>query len=204
MAPTEDSNHEEWDLLYAAGLPVPRIAELTGALPGTIHRHFEGRRIADPSLVAKRAAAPKGPSKAWRKNLESLRDFISKYGRFPAIRGEEAGEQQLYGWLAAQRHALISQTLGWSKMQAMSVLGDWVTTDLEREWERRWHERLGQVVDFTAEHGRMPSYRHVEAGIERTLGIWGATQHHETLHGRISVERLAKLDAELPGWRRNR
>lgn len=202
MAQIADSNHEEWDRMYAAGLPVPRIAELTGSRVGTIHRHLEGRRAIDPALAAARSTAPRGPSKVWHRHLAELRDFIATHGHYPTIHGTKDREASLYVWLADQRHSHLAQTLGWAKAREMGVLGDWITTDLEREWDRRWREQLGRVVEFVAEHGRLPRHPKTTTEAEHILGIWIATQHHKTLHQEILHWRLKALNSALPGWRK--
>lgn len=202
MAQVADSNHEEWDRMYAAGVPVPRIAELTGSRIGTIHRHLEGRRTIDPDLVVARAAAPRGPSKVWRLHLAELRDFIATHGRYPTIHGTEDHELFLYRWLSDQRKAHLAQALGWAKAREMGILGDWITTDLEREWDRRWREQLGRVVEFVAEHGRLPRHPKATTETEHVLGIWLATQHHKTHHREILPWRLVAIDIAVPGWRK--
>lgn len=204
MMHVEDSLHPEFDAMYGVGLPVSQIVELTGARAATIHRHIEGRRAIDPSLALARAAAPRGPTKVWRKHFAELRNFLATYGGFPAAHGPEAGEPRLYRWLSEQRCALVAQTLGWAKMEAMTPLGDWTTTDLELERDRRWRARLGQVVQFWAEHGRLPRLASAKDEPEHSLAIWIATQHNATLHRHIPAERLAALNQALPGWRKER
>lgn len=146
-------------------------------------------------------ALPGPYTKLWHSHLLELRDFIATTGHFPARSGTVPREAALYVWLTALRSAFTGLTLGFDKAQAMSILGDWMTPDREIEGERRWWERLGQVEEFVAEHGRHPRYRHIEPGAERVLGVWVATQKHDLLHGTLSAERIVALDERLPWWR---
>lgn len=204
MVRHDDGAHPEWDLLYAKGVPPARIAALAGARVGTVKRHLERRRAADPGLAAGHTAALRSPSEHWLLRLAELVAFIGMHGRFPVIRGSERGEASLYGWLAEQRHALVAQKLTWRQAEALGVLGDWVTTDRERAEDARWRQRLGEVVEFFAEHGRWPRHRTATSGLEHGLGIWLQTQGIETLHGRILPWRLEALNEGLPGWRKAR
>lgn len=201
MVQHDDSAHPKWDLLYAEGLPPARIAALVGARVGTIKRHLERRRAVDPGLAVEHNTALRSPSEQWLLRLAELVAFIEVHDRYPIIRGIEQGEASLYGWLAAQRHALLAQKLSWRQAEALGVLGDWVTTDRERAEDARWRRRLGEVVDFFAEHGRWPRHRTAESELEHGLGIWLQTQGIETHHGRIMHWRFEALNEALPGWR---
>lgn len=46
------SLHQEWDLMYRRGLSVRQIAELCGAVRGTVDRHLRSQKLRDPSLGA--------------------------------------------------------------------------------------------------------------------------------------------------------
>lgn len=199
-----ESPHPEIDRLYASGTPVPRIAELVRIREGTVRRHLERRRRVDPELAVARAAAPKGASVIFYRHRDELRDFVARHARFPRIRGTEDGERSLYVFLSEQRHAFLRQELGWERAAALGVLGDWVTTDDEVERERHWQGRLGEVVAFLAEQGRMPRHPKTTDPLEKTLGIWLATQNDLAHRGSILPDRLLALDAAVPGWRRGR
>jgi hypothetical protein len=201
----EDGAHPEWDQLYAAGVPATRIAELAGAKVPTVKRHLERRRAQDPELAAKHHAAPRKPGRQWHRRLLELRDFIATHGRYPAIHGREAGEASLYGWLCAQRHALVTQTLGWERARELGeLLGDWVTTDLEREQDTQWRQRLDDVAVFVAGQGRLPRHRPFTTKAESSLSIWLQTQNNHALHKRLAQWRLTALEEEVPGWRKPR
>lgn len=201
----EDGPHPEWDQLYAAGVPATRIAELAGAKVPTVKRHLERRRALDPELAAKHHAAPRKPGRQWRRRLLELRDFIATHARYPTIHGREAGEASLYRWLCAQRHALVTQTLGWERARELGeLLGDWVTTDLEREQDTQWRQRLADVAGFVAGQGRLPRHRPVTTKAESSLSIWLQTQNNHALHMRLAQWRLEALEEAVPGWRKPR
>ncbi|PYI65758.1 hypothetical protein CVV68_17090 [Arthrobacter livingstonensis] len=198
----DDSAHPEWDQMYVAGLTAARIADLTAARIGSVKRHLERRRRVDPALAVGRAEAPRRPSQDWRKRLFELRDFIATHGRYPTIHGAQRDEKRLYVWLSAQRHALLAQNLGWERAKELGILGDWVTTDLERELDAHWLQRLNEVVEFMDTHGHRPRHRPAKSELESTLSIWLQTQNSEVLHGRIVQWRHEALNESLPGWRR--
>lgn len=198
-----ESPHPDWDAFYAAGTPVPRIAELVGIREGTVRRHLERRRRVDPGLVEARAAAPTGASSTWYRHRDELRNFVATHGRFPASRGAEVGERALYVFLSEMRSAHLRQELGWQKAAALGCLGDFIATDLEVERDLHWRERLAEVVAFVGREGRMPAHRGTE-GEEHSLGLFVVTQKNMAAAGRISEERLVRLDEALKGWRRGR
>lgn len=198
-----DSPHPEWDEMYSAGFPIARIADLVGVGVKTVQRHLEGRRPADPDLPIGGVGRIREPSVIWLRRLDQLRDFIAKHGRYPTNHGTEEAEVSLYGWVIAQRHAFVTQTLGWSKARELGVLGDWVTTDMNRTLDEHWRQRLGEVADFIAENGRLPRNRTAKSELERVLGIWLQSQNQDILHERIMQWRREALHETLPkGWRK--
>jgi hypothetical protein len=64
--------------------------------------------------------------------------------------------------------------------------------------EKRWLMMLGILEEFTSREGqaRVPT-RHIEGPFH--LGAWVANQKHVYRLGKLSAERIARLEA-LPGW----
>ena len=169
------SPHADWDRLYAAGMPVPRISKVVGVREGTVRRHVERRRRVDPELVNARAAAPKGASVTFYQHRDELRDFVATHARYPRIQAEDVGERRLYVFLSEQRSAFLRQELSWECAAVFGCLGDWITTDGEVERERHWRERLAEVVASVDREGQRPRHRGT-SGAVLTLGLCVVTQ----------------------------
>ena len=79
-----------------------------------------------------------------------------------------------------------------------------MTTDLEKELDTQWRQRLAEVAAFVAGQGRLPRHRPVTTQAESSLSIWLQTQNGHALHKRLTPWRLEALDATVPGWRKPR
>ena len=81
----------------------------------------------------------------------------------------------------------MAQTLGWERARELGeLLGDWVTTDLEKELDTQWRQRLAEVAAFVAGQGRLPRHRPATTQAEGSLSIWLQTQNNHALHARLN------------------
>jgi superfamily II DNA or RNA helicase len=146
----------------------------------------------------------------------ALENFIKREGNSLVPPDYQEGEIQLGKWVSRQqsRHrtgrmsnerALLLESLPgwvWVKIQATPrTIRDKpipVYGQMKADNEKRWLMMLGILEEFTSREGqaRVPT-RHIEGPFH--LGAWVANQKHVYRLGKLSAERIARLEA-LPGW----
>lgn len=197
--------HPEWDLMYSQGLTVRRIAELCGAVKGTVDRHIRLQKKRDPSLQANHERnlppAKSRPATAlWLANLEAVKHFEEQHGRYPTSKNPDREARRLARWLTEQRARLKAGTLSNQKQERMAALHDWEATQRPRIDAERWQQRLDQLIIFRAEHQRWPRHRNSESEHERVLGVWLHSRRQEAYRGAMPNERREALNEAVPGW----
>ena len=147
---------------------------------------------------------------------ESLRRWIESHnGRLPKRGDKLACGFGIGPWLYKQRDQLKSQRLegvqisalddaapGWRINMALSpesLCKRPSATELERE--NRFTLILGKAAALVAKLGRFPCHNGVDNKNDPVAKWLGNLQRRESC-GRLSVERVQRLDHTLPGWRR--
>lgn len=197
--------HPEWDLMYSQGLTVRRIAELCGAVKGTVDRHIRIQKQLDPNLQANHEKnVPPVTSRPltalWLANLESMKHFREQHGRYPTSKNPDHEARRLARWLTDQRARLKAGTLSNQKQEHMAVLPDWEASQRPRIDAERWQQRLDQLIIFMAEHQRWPRHRNFDSENQRVLGVWLHSRRQEASRRTLPKNREAALDEAVPGW----
>lgn len=134
----------------------------------------------------------------WEARVARLREHLATTGRPPrdAANAPEA-ERAVARWLKRQRELLRTGALPERRLRHLdSVVPGWRDprgTD--------WHGTAVAVGLHLAETGAYPSPSAHDAA-ERRLATWLRTQRRAEASGRLSPERLAWLELNLPSWRR--
>ena len=130
----------------------------------------------------------------WDDNFELLEVFITREGnsRVPARHVENG--VQLGGWVSEQRTARARSRLSPDRIDRLEAVPGW-------SWHPKadqWGHTIALLEQFVARegHARVP-IKHVEDDVR--LGSWAGTQRTEFRRGRLSPERVARLEA-FPGW----
>lgn len=131
--------------MYQQGLTVKRIADLCGAVKGTVDRHIRIQREKHPELqTAHEANRPaKKPLPASPISLASLaavEAYQRQHGAYPTLQNPDKEIRRLAGWLSNQRARHRAGRLTSEKLERLAALPDWdmpqrIKADAER-WER--------------------------------------------------------------------
>lgn len=124
----------------------------------------------------------------WRARLDRLTAWIDTHGAFPRRTAGE--ERSLCLWLAEQRRFDRAGTLTDSRRRELA--------EIPGALLQRIPDRLGQLAEFHAGHGRLPKTTSPDPA-ERSLGFYLVHNLRVSIRtGRISAERLARARA-IPG-----
>jgi hypothetical protein len=135
------------------------------------------RRAGASSVIRGSAAAPQSAA--------SIR---------PRLPGMAENGDRLGSWVVRQRQLRVGGRLSTSRVRRLEALPGWVWDSNEADWERGF-AALRQFVTREG-HARI-SKTYVEGGYR--LGAWAGVQRVAYNDGRLSDERIARLEA-LPGW----
>lgn len=142
---------EEWEMIYARGLSVPRIAALCHAPANTVRHYLQAAVKRNAGLGQDHQANqpdPQRPSLEWRNKLDELEAFLTANGRFPwtSLSAPEV-ERRLGKWIVWQRRAHHGGTLSDGQVNALDRLGDWTTPERKHANDRHWHHQLTALED---------------------------------------------------------
>ncbi len=138
----------------------------------------------------------------WRSYLTVLAEFVEREGhaRVPNLHEERVGRarDRLGAWVVKQRMARRRGKLSREMIDELDALGfDW--NPLETDFERG----LAALTQFVARegHARVPQ-GHAEPlnGEDYPLGDWVINLRHDRRGGRVSAERVERLDALGFDW----
>lgn len=192
--------------MYRDGLSRARIAELAGALPGTVGYHLGVARAADPGLETahEKAAAPKTTRVTYQglTRMKELIAFVQATSRYPSQYATDPYERTLASWLKRRRSDAHAGTLAPAYSEALSVLPDWERTERTPQTvasQARWQDRLAALTAYRASGKDWPLYRGT-AGEQHQLGVWLHRQRFERRRGELDPAKAAALDTAVPGW----
>ncbi|WP_028245550.1 helicase associated domain-containing protein [Pseudoclavibacter soli] len=119
-------------------------------------------------------------------HLDNVVAFRTEHGRLPKNR-EPEGQ-----WLQHQRRAARKGSLPPERRSLLDQqLPGWNDTNAPQR--HPFENHLANVAVFRAEHGRFPKQSEPE-------GMWLNEQRKSARRGKLSPERRALLDQQLPGW----
>lgn len=137
----------------------------------------------------------------WKARLHQYREFTERHGRIPKVGARGIREHRLAVWMRNQRSAARTGAT-WLTPERIELL-DVTIPNWDSESDRRtWDERMEQASQFYAKQQRLPSTKG-NSDLERTLGWWLVKTRRwlRDSDPRLTVDRLATLDLNLPPWR---
>jgi hypothetical protein len=144
------------------------------------------RSLADEMLAAK-----------WRRNAEALGRYNVETGGWPSAHAGSAEVRKLAQWMNTQRG--YSADFG-SPDELDRVATGWRGPDKHLEWAAK----AAAAGAFYATNGRLPGLVSGDAGDERRLSRWLATQRSASTGGAgagaWTKRRARELDELVPGW----
>ena len=137
---------------------------------------------------------PRGTQLTWDECLNKLTKYKAEHGHcnVPQKQGS------LGNWVREQRRTHKKGKLSEERVQKLDALG-FVWDPLSTQ--PTWDERLGELMNFNAKHGHC----NVPQG-QKPLGTWVDNQRTAYKKGKLSGERVQKLDAlgfvwnSVPSW----
>jgi hypothetical protein len=131
---------------------------------------------------------------AWDVGFGALESFVAREGHanVPALHSE--GDFNLGTWVQNQRTSLKKGRLSQDRIARLDAVAGWVWDLFDTAWEEGY-ECLRSYVSREG-HARVPT-RHKED--DYSLGKWVTHQRTDWKAGRVSPDRIARLEA-LPGW----
>ncbi|ELT42971.1 helicase associated domain-containing protein [Arthrobacter nitrophenolicus] len=199
----------EWVQMYRQGVPVSRIAVLSGAAEATVRYHLQIAARSEPSLRGEHARAVQPvPKKQDERGLKNVADIVALYrteGRLPSSKSASMRERSLESWLAAKRQQSQNGTLSPAYRDGLREIPGWDTPRRQKEQrEELWNQRFTELLDFRAAGNDWPLHKEAPSEQERLLGVWLHSQRITYRDGTLRQDREARLNTELPGWRRGR
>jgi superfamily II DNA or RNA helicase len=127
---------------------------------------------------------------AWEKMFGALIDYKKRFGNCNVPQGWNE-DQKLGRWVSTQRRLRKKDQLSPERMSRLSELG-FVWDRLDGAWERAWVQRYQELVAYKNRFGdcNVPK-RWCE---NTTLGLWCGTQRAEYKKGKLTPERINRLE----------
>ncbi|MGP5689972.1 hypothetical protein [Glutamicibacter ardleyensis] len=191
-------------MMYAAGLTVREISDLSHWQCTTIHAHFQSRERYAPGTRAAHEAAldARGvdrPTVSWRKLLAEVLEFQEALGRLPHHKGDDT-ERRLHRWILNQGRAYRNGEMSAPKIILLDGLAGWSIDARQRELDQAWRAKLTSLIEFTATYKRTPRYQNHSTEAERVLGVWLHAQHQKRAEGTMLPWRLEMMDDAFLHW----
>ncbi len=132
----------------------------------------------------------------WEEGFAHLQEFVARE-RHALVSGayKTAEGFRLGGWVNRQRQSHLNSKLNADSYARLSALKGWVWEVIQAQWD----QKLSRLEEFAQREGHalMPTSYKTKDGL--TLGSWCNTQRIFYRKGKLSAERIARLEA-LPGW----
>ena len=126
-------------------------------------------------------------SEKWEENYEKVKKFYEENGKLPT-RDEECGN-----WLDTQRQSVRKGKLSEERIKKLEEMDkDW-----NKSLEKRWEENYEKLKKFYEENGRFPTQA-------EECGTWLNAQRQSFKNGKLSEERIKKLEDIDKNWREGR
>ncbi|MBO1269823.1 helicase associated domain-containing protein [Arthrobacter cavernae] len=193
-------------LMYLAGVPARRMAELAGVHPNAVHGVLRPYIVAVPGLKELHQSRVPGPRpehdvpRQWLERLEGVLAHLSEHGELPYDNHKTSEGAALGRWLTTQRRHLRRGALSPQQIELLDHLRGWRATRRWSQTRDRNDLRVTQLAAFRLEHGRWPSHKAADPE-ERLIGVWLHGRRQAAANGALAVDLHERLDAETPGWR---
>lgn len=144
----------------------------------------------------------------WELHFSQLQRWVAMFGHADPRSGDMVDGFDIGKWVAKQRSRIAGksyvdhrrggvmrkESLSPERTARLRALPGWVDNTREAMWETGYR----RLVDYVGTNGGLPAQKLVlDDGF--TIGGWVATQRERYRRGRLSRERVSKLQ-EIPGW----
>lgn len=134
------------------------------------------------------------------KRMNQVIAMVQATGRYPSATADAAWERKLAAWLRRRRRDANAGILAPAIRDGLAVLPDWRRRPGDIEREAVWQHRLEDIIHHRASGHDWPRRKKAESDTEHELGEWLHAQRFKHGRGTLSAEKVAALDAAVPGW----
>jgi len=136
----------------------------------------------------------------WSRNLTEVKSFFEKTGHAPSANATEADERRLARWFFEQKRKAAAGELGERSAEFEALLPNW--EDIKAPTNvSTWEETLAAAADYFEQNKSFPATTSEDPDVRR-MGFWITRNRKYLKDGKLSTDKVAKLDKALPHWRR--
>lgn len=136
--------------------------------------------------------------------MEEVIAWILAEGRLPRGHSEDRGERSMARWLSDRRREAAQGILDPAYRDGLARVPGWAGNRRAAVDEARWHDRLGELVDFRQEGHDWPRHHDYDSEREHRLGVWIHAQRYKRRRGDLDPVKVKLLDEAVPGWQTGR
>ena len=125
---------------------------------------------------------------SWNLSLENYKNFKEKYSREPINGSKDVLEKEIARWVSRQRDSYKKNNISKERIDKLTLAG-FVWNGLETSWDQLFQN----YKTFKEKHNREPREKSKDAS-EKCLAKWVGTQRKSYSAGKISKERIDKLN----------
>ena len=135
------------------------------------------------------------PEADWQDGFAALQRFVKREGHAGVPAGHREDSYGLGGWVLSQRSQYRKGKLDAERRARLEALPGWVWDTKEAAWE----ENLARLAEFAKREGHASPPALYRDAHGHKVGLWVTNQRRRKTRGRLSNERMQRLEA-LPGW----
>jgi hypothetical protein len=168
-------------------------------------RMFRKGQMADDRVAKLEEAVPSWNDLSrndgkWSKNLAQVKSFFESKGYAPAANAEDAEERRLARWFFEQKRKVNSGSADARTDEFVAALPNWENIKAPTNVSS-WDETLESSAEYVKNNGSFPATTSEDPEVRR-MGFWVTRNRKYLKDGKLSNDKLAKLDEKLPNWRR--
>lgn len=130
--------------------------------------------------------------RTWAENTADVAAYTKTHGTFPQPKDTDANIHRLGMWLTNARVRYRRNNLTDEQIRMLDEhVPGWLT--------QTWAERVGELIAFHIEHGRLPRKAGNNAREDRMGNFLAGIRSQQNL-GTLPANKKEHLDAHLPGW----
>ena len=130
----------------------------------------------------------------WENGFDRLLQYVTKENSALVPRKFKSQDGfRLGAWVTNQRSR--KRSLGADRIMRLEEQPGWVWDQIVQQWESGY----AHVLAFASREGHSRILRSMKTADGFTIGSWVRVQRRQYHKGKLSAERIARLEA-LPGW----
>jgi hypothetical protein len=136
----------------------------------------------------------------WSRNLAAVKAFFEKNEYAPSVNSEKDDERRLARWFFEQKRKAAAGELESRTEEFTSTLPNWADIKAPTNVSS-WEDTLVSSAEYYKQNGSFPATTSEDPDVRR-MGFWITRNRKYLKDGKLSSDKVAKLDKALPNWRR--